>query len=121
MLTASDASTPLGHARLVAGLTRSQGEASGMHGPVLVLVGAETGKTKTLTTDVALCIAERGIPAQRILAVTFTNKAAGEMRQCIVTLLGGQTAPSWIGTFRQHDPRRHRRGQGGNGGPLSRR
>ena len=66
---------------------------------VLVLAGAGTGKTKTLTAGVALRIAERGIPAQRILAVTFTNKAAGEMRERIVALLGGQAAPSWIGTF----------------------
>ena len=99
MPTASDIAMPLDRARLVAGLTRSQGEAAGMHGPVLVLAGAGTGKTKTLTAGVALRIAERGIPAQRILAVTFTNKAAGEMRERIVALLHGQAAPSWIGTF----------------------
>ena len=99
MPAASDAVAPLDRARLVAGLTRSQAEAAGMHGPVLVLAGAGTGKTKTLTAGVALRIAERGIPAQRILAVTFTNKAAGEMRERIVALLGGQAAPSWIGTF----------------------
>ncbi|MDT8278669.1 UvrD-helicase domain-containing protein [Roseomonas mucosa] len=87
------------HGRLVAGLTRTQAEAAGMHGPVLVLAGAGTGKTKTLTAGVALRIAERGIPASRILAATFTNKAASEMRARIVALLGDQSAPSWIGTF----------------------
>ena len=85
--------------RPIAGLTRTQAEAASLTGAVLVLAGAGTGKTSTLTTGVALRIAERGIPAARILAVTFTNKAAGEMRARIVALLGGQSAPSWIGTF----------------------
>ncbi len=96
MPTASDTTD---HDHLVAGLTPAQGEAAGMHGPVLVLAGAGTGKTKTLTAGVVLRIAERGIPASRILAVTFTNKAASEMRARIVALLDGQAAPSWIGTF----------------------
>ena len=85
--------------RPIAGLTRTQAEAASLTGAVLVLAGAGTGKTSTLTAGVALRIAERGIPAARILAVTFTNKAAGEMRARIVALLGGQSAPSWIGTF----------------------
>ncbi|MDU7524050.1 MAG: UvrD-helicase domain-containing protein [Roseomonas mucosa] len=85
--------------RPIAGLTRTQAEAASLSGAVLVLAGAGTGKTSTLTAGVALRIAERGIPAARILAVTFTNKAAGEMRARIVALLGGQSAPSWIGTF----------------------
>ena len=75
MPTASDTTD---HDHLVAGLTPAQGEAAGMHGPVLVLAGAGTGKTKTLTAGVVLRIAERGIPAGRILVVTFTNKAANE-------------------------------------------
>lgn len=70
-----------------------------MAGPVLVLAGAGTGKTGTLIAGVALRIADRRIPAHRILAVTFTNKAAAEMRQRIIALLDGQPAPSWIGTF----------------------
>jgi len=66
---------------------------------VLVLAGAGMGKTKTLTAGVALRIAERGILARRVLAVTFTNKTAGEMRERIAALLVGRPAPSWIGTF----------------------
>ena len=95
----SSSSDTMDHARLTAGLTAPQREAAAMHGPVLVLAGAGTGKTKTLTAGVALRIIQRGIPARRILAVTFTNKAANEMRQRIVALLRGQPAPGWIGTF----------------------
>jgi len=64
-----------------------------------VLAGAGTGKTKTLTTAVGYRIMARRIPATRILAVTFTNKAAAEMTARIRTVLGGHTAPSWVGTF----------------------
>jgi DNA helicase II / ATP-dependent DNA helicase PcrA len=66
---------------------------------VLVLAGAGTGKTRTLTAGVASRIAVRGIPASRILAVTFTNKAAKEMADRIRTMLAGQVGPSWVGTF----------------------
>ena len=64
-----------------------------------VLAGAGTGKTKTLTAAVGHRIAAFRIPAARILAVTFTNKAAAEMTARIRTVLGGHTAPSWVGTF----------------------
>jgi superfamily I DNA/RNA helicase len=56
-----------------------------------VLAGAGTGKTKTLTTAVGYRITARRIPATRILAVTFTNKAAAEMTARIRTVLGGHT------------------------------
>jgi hypothetical protein len=64
---------------VLAGLTREQQAAATQIGPVLVLAGAGTGKTKTLTAAVAYRIAIGGIPPGRILAVTFTNKAASEM------------------------------------------
>ena len=58
------------------GLTPQQAQAAEQSGPILVLAGAGTGKTKTLTAAVGHRIAVRGIPAARILAVTFTNKGS---------------------------------------------
>ena len=81
------------------GLTADQATAAALPGAVLVLAGAGTGKTKTLTAGVAHRIAARGIPASRILAVTFTNKAAAEMLLRIRATLGDSAAPSWVGTF----------------------
>ena len=85
--------------KILAGLTPRQAEAASLNGPVLVLAGAGTGKTRTLTAGVAWRIDARGIDPDRILAVTFTNKAAKEMADRIRILLAGQRAPSWIGTF----------------------
>ena len=84
---------------ILGGLTPKQAEAATLDGPVLVLAGAGTGKTRTLTAGVAWRIGARGFDPDRILAVTFTNKAAKEMADRIRTILAGQRAPSWIGTF----------------------
>ncbi len=82
---------------ILAGLTPRQAEAAALTGAVLVLAGAGTGKTRTLTAGVAARIAARGIPPSRILAVTFTNKAAKEMADRIRTMLAGEGVPSWVG------------------------
>ena len=80
-------------------LTPQQRAAATKTGPTLVIAGAGTGKTKTLTAAVADRIIEHRVSPNRIIAVTFTNKAAGEMSGRIRAVLGEEMSPSWVGTF----------------------
>jgi DNA helicase-2/ATP-dependent DNA helicase PcrA len=81
-----------------------------LDGPVLVLAGAGTGKTRVLTTRLGHLLATRKANPNQILAVTFTNKAAGEMKHRVSEMLGGAPVEGWwLGTFHSIGARMLRR------------
>ncbi|HEU4570175.1 MAG TPA: UvrD-helicase domain-containing protein, partial [Gemmatimonadales bacterium] len=97
-------------AELLDSLNPAQREAvEHVSGPILVVAGAGSGKTRVLTLRIARLIEEHGVRPDRILAVTFTNKAAGEMKERVGRLLGRDPAGLWIGTFHSLSARLLRR------------
>jgi DNA helicase-2/ATP-dependent DNA helicase PcrA len=96
----SDGSNRKGGVDLLQGLNPPQQEAvQHVNGPILVLAGAGSGKTRVLTHRVANLVLNHSVWPSRIFAVTFTNKAAGEMRHRLFSLLGARAEQIWISTF----------------------